>query len=105
MFIVGYIPGLCSDLLELLGRSLFKWIYHKVRGEYVDLRLVLTNFYLVRVKHQFLSRPVSSSRKNISESIAGQEEYDALPVKDKIYTIKDFGIDAVPIEKIAFNFA
>jgi len=33
-----------------------------------------------------------------------QEEYDALPTKDKIYTMKDFGIDAVPIEKIAFNY-
>ena len=73
-----YIPGLRSDLLELLSRSLFKVIYHKVRSEDVDFRLVLTNFYLGRVKHQFLSRPVSSSGKNISESIAGQEEYDAL---------------------------
>ena len=33
-----------------------------------------------------------------------QEEYDALPSKDKIYTMKDFGIEAVPIEKIAFNY-
>mmetsp|Transcript_9193 Transcript_9193/g.17309 ORF Transcript_9193/g.17309 Transcript_9193/m.17309 type:complete len:398 (+) Transcript_9193:207-1400(+) len=33
-----------------------------------------------------------------------QEEYDAQPVKDKIFTLKDLGIDAVPIEKIAFNY-
>ena len=33
-----------------------------------------------------------------------QEEYDAQPKKDKIYTMKDFGIEAVPIEKIAFNY-
>ena len=33
-----------------------------------------------------------------------QEEYDAQPVKNKIFTLKDLGIDAVPIEKIAFNY-
>lgn len=33
-----------------------------------------------------------------------QEEYDAMPVKDKIYTMKDFGIEAVPMEKVAFNY-
>lgn len=33
-----------------------------------------------------------------------QEQYDAQPITDKIYTMKDFGIDAVPIEKIAFNY-
>lgn len=33
-----------------------------------------------------------------------QAEYDAVPSKEKIYTMKDFGIDAVPIEKIAFNY-
>lgn len=33
-----------------------------------------------------------------------QEEYDAMPSSEKIYTMKDFGIDAVPIEKIAFNY-
>ena len=33
-----------------------------------------------------------------------QEEYDSQPKKDKIYTMKDFGIEAVPIEKIAFNY-
>lgn len=33
-----------------------------------------------------------------------QEEYDAVPVKDKIYTMKDFGIEALPIEKVAFNY-
>lgn len=33
-----------------------------------------------------------------------QEEYDAMPVKEKIYTMKDFGIEAVPMEKIAFNY-
>lgn len=33
-----------------------------------------------------------------------QEEYDAMSNKDRIYTMKDFGIDATPIEKIAFNY-
>mmetsp|Transcript_9459 Transcript_9459/g.13899 ORF Transcript_9459/g.13899 Transcript_9459/m.13899 type:complete len:391 (-) Transcript_9459:78-1250(-) len=33
-----------------------------------------------------------------------QEEYDAQPSSEKVYTMKDFGIDAVPIEKIAFNY-
>jgi len=33
-----------------------------------------------------------------------QEEYDGLTAKDKIYTMKDFGVDAVPIDKIAFNY-
>lgn len=33
-----------------------------------------------------------------------QEEYDAMLVKDKIYTLKDLEIDAVPMEKIAFNY-
>jgi len=33
-----------------------------------------------------------------------QEEYDAQPVKDKIFTMKDFGIEATPIEKKAFNY-
>lgn len=33
-----------------------------------------------------------------------QEEYDAQPTKNKIFTLKDLGIDAVPIEKIAFNY-
>jgi NADH dehydrogenase (ubiquinone) 1 alpha subcomplex subunit 9 len=33
-----------------------------------------------------------------------QEEYDAQPQADKIYTMKDFGIEPVPIEKVSFNF-
>ncbi len=33
-----------------------------------------------------------------------QEEYDAQPMSEKIYTMKDFGIEAVPMEKIAFNY-
>lgn len=33
-----------------------------------------------------------------------QEEYDAQPTKDKVYTLKDLEIDPVPIEKIAFNY-
>jgi NADH dehydrogenase (ubiquinone) 1 alpha subcomplex subunit 9 len=33
-----------------------------------------------------------------------QEEYDAMPAKDKIYTMKDLGIEAVPIEKVAFSY-
>ena len=33
-----------------------------------------------------------------------QEEYDAMPISEKIYTMKDFGIEAVPMEKIAFNY-
>jgi NADH dehydrogenase (ubiquinone) 1 alpha subcomplex subunit 9 len=33
-----------------------------------------------------------------------QEEYDAQPQKNKIYTLKDLGIKPVPIEKIAFNY-
>jgi NADH dehydrogenase (ubiquinone) 1 alpha subcomplex subunit 9 len=34
-----------------------------------------------------------------------QEEYDAQPEgADKIFTMKDLGIDATPIEKIAFNY-
>ena len=33
-----------------------------------------------------------------------QEEYDAQPTKTKIFTLKDLGIDAIPMEKIAFNY-
>jgi NADH dehydrogenase (ubiquinone) 1 alpha subcomplex subunit 9 len=33
-----------------------------------------------------------------------QEEYDAMPTSEKIYTMKDFGIKATPMEKIAFNY-
>jgi len=34
-----------------------------------------------------------------------QEEYDAQPKDDeKIFTMKDFGIEATPVEKIAFNY-
>lgn len=33
-----------------------------------------------------------------------QEEYDAEPSMTKNFTMKDFGIDPVPIEKIAFNY-
>lgn len=33
-----------------------------------------------------------------------QEEYDAQPIKDKIFTLKDLDIEATPIEKIAFNY-
>lgn len=33
-----------------------------------------------------------------------QEEYDAQLVKDKVFTLKDLGIEAVPIEKLAFNY-
>jgi NADH dehydrogenase (ubiquinone) 1 alpha subcomplex subunit 9 len=33
-----------------------------------------------------------------------QEEYDAQPTKEKIFTLKDLGIDSVPMEKIAFNY-
>jgi NADH dehydrogenase (ubiquinone) 1 alpha subcomplex subunit 9 len=33
-----------------------------------------------------------------------QEEYDAQPMTDKIFTLKDLGIDAAPIQKIAFNY-
>jgi len=34
-----------------------------------------------------------------------QEEYDAQPESpSKIYTMKDFGVEATPIEKIAFNY-
>jgi len=33
-----------------------------------------------------------------------QEEYDAQPTKDKIFTFKDLDIEATPIQKIAFNY-
>lgn len=33
-----------------------------------------------------------------------QDEYDAQPTKDKILTMKDLGLKATPIEKIAFNY-
>lgn len=33
-----------------------------------------------------------------------QEEYDDMTAKEKIYTLKDFGIKATPIEKIAFSY-
>jgi NADH dehydrogenase (ubiquinone) 1 alpha subcomplex subunit 9 len=33
-----------------------------------------------------------------------EAEYNAQPTKDKILTMKDLGIDPVPIEKIAFNY-
>ena len=33
-----------------------------------------------------------------------QEEYDAQPTKDKIFTLKDLDIEATPIQKIAFNY-
>jgi len=33
-----------------------------------------------------------------------EEEYDAQPQKDKILTMKDFGLAATPIEKIAFDY-
>lgn len=33
-----------------------------------------------------------------------QEEYDAMSAKEKIYTMKDFGVEAVPMEKVAFNY-
>jgi NADH dehydrogenase (ubiquinone) 1 alpha subcomplex subunit 9 len=33
-----------------------------------------------------------------------QEEYDAQPTKDKIFSFKDLGIEATPIEKIAFSY-
>ena len=33
-----------------------------------------------------------------------QEEYDAQPIKDKIYTMKDLDVEAAPMEKIAFNY-
>lgn len=33
-----------------------------------------------------------------------QEEYDAQPTKDRIFSFKDLGIEATPIEKIAFSY-
>mmetsp|Transcript_7196 Transcript_7196/g.10310 ORF Transcript_7196/g.10310 Transcript_7196/m.10310 type:complete len:319 (+) Transcript_7196:476-1432(+) len=32
------------------------------------------------------------------------EEYESQPVKNKIFTMEDLGIEAVPIEKVAFNY-
>jgi len=32
-----------------------------------------------------------------------QEEYDAQPTKDNIFTFKDLDIEATPTQKIAFN--
>ena len=48
----------------------------------MDFRLVLTNFYLGRVKHKFLTRHVSSSQveKNISKSNVSQDELNNVDV-------------------------
>jgi len=33
-----------------------------------------------------------------------QEEYDAQPIQDKVFTMEDLGVKAQPIEKLAFNY-
>jgi NADH dehydrogenase (ubiquinone) 1 alpha subcomplex subunit 9 len=33
-----------------------------------------------------------------------EAEYNAQPVKDKILTLKDLGVDPLPLEKVAFNY-